>query len=124
MRLQIPLCALAALATALPAHAQQRVGRLEGTVTEGLDSKLARTAWVSMVRLDADGGATLNPKPDERGRFRVDSIPAGRYLVQIGNAMLDSLDVALPTSEVQIHDGETARATFVLPAGARHRDAI
>jgi hypothetical protein len=124
MRLQIPLCALAALATALPAHAQQRVGRLEGTVTEGLDSKLARTAWVSMVRLDADGGATLNPKPDERGRFRVDSIPAGRYLVQIGNAMLDSLDVALPTSEVQIRDGETARATFVLPAGARLRDAI
>jgi hypothetical protein len=124
MRLPIPVCALVALVVATPAPAQQRVGRLEGTVTEGLDSKLVRTAWVSMVRLDADGAATLNPRPDERGRFRVDSIPAGRYLVQVGNAMLDSIDVALPTSEVQIRGGETARATFLLPSGARLRDAI
>jgi hypothetical protein len=124
MRLAIPVCALVALAVATPARAQQRVGRLEGTVTEGLDSKLARTAWVSMVQLDADGAATLNPKPDERGRFRVDSIPAGRYLVQIGNAMLDSLDVALPPSEVHIQEGQTARAIFPLPSGARLRDAI
>ena len=124
MRLSISVCAFAALVVAIPARAQQRVGRLEGTVSEGLDAKLARTAWVSMVRVDADGAATLNPRPDERGRFRVDSIPAGRYLVQIGNAMLDSLDVALPTSEVQIRDGETARAIFLLPSGARLRDAI
>jgi hypothetical protein len=124
MRLRLRLCALAALVAATPAHAQQRVGRLEGTVTEGLDSKLARTAWVSMVQLDADGATTLNPKPDERGRFRLDSIPAGRYLVQIGNAMLDSLDVALPPSEVHIQEGQTARAIFPLPSGTRLRDAI
>jgi hypothetical protein len=126
MRLRIVASVVVSVAALpSPAAAQQAaVGRLEGTLVASRDAAPPRAAWVSMVRLDPEGGVTFNAKPDDRGRFAVESLPAGRYLVQVGTATLDSLDVALPPSELRIQGGQTSRAEFALPAGARLRDAI
>src|SRR4029079_2946055 len=68
--------------------------------------------------------ATINTRPDARGHFHVDSLSPGRYLVQVGVPALDSLDLTLPPTEVRIAGGETARADFALPSGARLRDVV
>jgi len=105
--------------------AQNRpTGRLEGTVIEKLATRSATAAWISLVQLEPAGGATISARPDVHGQFHLDSLPAGRYLVQVGVPTLDSLELALPPHEVRIAGGETARAEFPLPSGARLRDAV
>jgi len=124
--MRIPLTAAAAAVVLLnsPLAAQHLVGRLEGTVTEKLATRSASAAWISLVSLDPSGGATINARPDARGYFHVDSLSPGRYLVQVGVPTLDSLELTLPPAEVRIAGGETARADFALPYGARLREAV
>lgn len=76
------------------------------------------------MQLEPAGGAAITVRPDTRGHFHADSLPAGRYLVQVGVPTLDSLELTLPPSEVHIAGGATARADFALPYGARLRDAV
>ena len=100
------------------------LGRLEGTLSEKLATRSASAAWISLVQLEPSSGPTINVRPDARGHFHVDSLPAGRYLLQLGVPTLDSLELALPPAEVRIAGGETARADFALPSGARLREVV
>jgi hypothetical protein len=122
--MRVTLAAAAAVLLNSPLAAQRPMGRLEGTVTEKLATRSASAAWISLVSLEPAGGATINARPDARGHFHVDSLSPGRYLVQVGAPTLDSLELALPPSEVRIAGGETARADFALPFGARLREAV
>ena len=113
------------LLNASPLAAQRApMGRLEGTLTEKLATRSASAAWISLVQLEPAGSATINVHPDARGYFHVDSLSPGRYLVQVGVPTLDSLELALPPSVVRIAGGETARADFALPYGARLREVV
>ena len=114
--------AIVLLNTALAA--QRPTGRLEGTITEKLATRSASAAWISLVSLEPSSAATINTRPDARGHFHVDSLSPGRYLVQVGVPALDSLDLTLPPTEVRIAGGETARADFALPYGARLREVV
>lgn len=110
---------------ALAAHAQTTVpGHVEGTVTERVSSHSVRNASVEAVRLDPDPTVYYRVVPDERGRFRLESIPAGRYLIQLGSSTLDSLDLALPASELKVEPGTTTHADLTLPLGDALRDAV
>ena len=100
------------------------VGRLEGRITEGLHARSIRTASVEAVRLDAESALTFRATPDDRGRFHIDSMPAGRYMVQLGSATLDSLELAVQPNEMRVVAGETVQADFALPAGVALRDAV
>ena len=62
--------------------------------------------------------------PTAQGRYRVDSLPPGRYLMQISTPTLDSLDLTMPAREVRIAGGKTLRADAVLPFGAELRDLV
>jgi hypothetical protein len=126
MRLAISAAsAVGLLVSATPLHAQQSaLGRLEGTIKEKIESRSVRAALVSLLRLDPETSHTISAKPDARGRFQVDSLPAGRYLIQISSPMLDSLELALPAVELSVPSGQTVRAEYTLPFGEKLRDAV
>src|SRR5688572_8151448 len=104
-----------ALLTA-PLRAQSAPGRLEGVVTDSAHARWPAGASVLAVRADPpahSAGATV----DARGRYRIDSLPAGRYMVEFASPFLDSLEVALPPREILVEAGRTARVNFAIPSG-------
>ena len=111
----------------LVAQSAGPTGRLEGVIKDAKDAIRPRTmqgAAITLARLDPEPVVSFGAKPDERGRYRIDSLPVGRYMVQLSHALLDSLDLALPTNEVNIVAGETARAQFSLPSSIALRNAV
>lgn len=123
MRTGIAVAAVVSL-VASPLAAQQSLGRLEGTVREKVATRPVSGAWVSLVPAESAAGRTFTTSPDASGRYTLDSLPAGRYLVQVSSPTLDSLELALPPDEVRIVPGVTAQADFSLPSGTRLRDAV
>lgn len=117
---------LAALTCAAsPALAQvPTAGHLEGTVTERVSTHSVKSASIEAVRLEPEPAVSFRVAPDERGRFRLESIPAGRYLIQLASATLDSLELAIPASELKVEAGTTAHADLSLPLGDALRDAV
>jgi hypothetical protein len=107
-----------------PLAAQRTVGRLEGTVTEALASRPASAAQVLLLKLDTDGSSTLSASADARGRYHLDSLPEGRYIVQLSHPTLDSLELTMPPGTLRIAGGQTARSDFELPSGARLRELV
>src|SRR3954453_470981 len=99
-------------------------GRLEGIVKEAMRSRPARGASVVIARLEPEPLVSYGAKPDERGHYQIESLPVGRYMIQLTHAALDSLDLALPVNEVNIVAGETARAQFSMPTSAALRNAV
>ena len=106
------------------ARAQSGVGRLDGTV---MDSAHARPlAGVRVVavgagpRADVRGSVTT----DTIGRFRLDSLPAGRYVVGVESPLLDSLEIAAPAREAVVTDGGTTSVELATPSGAKLRAAV
>ncbi|HEV7991770.1 MAG TPA: carboxypeptidase-like regulatory domain-containing protein [Gemmatimonadaceae bacterium] len=117
---------LVVLCTGAPLGAQDAVptGRLEGTIKESVRSRPVRGSSITLARLDPEPVVSFGARPDDRGRYRLDSLPAGRYMIQLTHEMLDSLDLALPTDEVNIVAGQTARAQFSLPSSVALRNAV
>ena len=112
---------------ALPLGAQTAVpmGRLEGTVKSPVHSRPVQKSSITLARLEpAEPVVSFGARPDERGRYKLDSLPAGRYMIQLTHEMLDSLDLAMPTDEVNIVAGQTARAQFSLPSSIALRNAV
>jgi hypothetical protein len=109
--------ALAAITFAVaPLHAQSTTGRLEGTVTDSAHARWPEGATVLAVRAAPpahSAGATV----DNRGRYRIDSLPAGVYMLQFASPFLDSLEVTLPPREVAVEAGRATRADFAIPSG-------
>jgi len=124
MRTVIATSAMVLVLTGPLAAPQIPVGRLEGSVRGTLASRPISGAQVSIVRLESDTNITFSTRVDARGRFRVDSLPAGHYLVQLNHPTLDSLDVALPTDRLVISDGRTTRSDLSLPSGAGLREIV
>ena len=101
-----------------------RVGRLEGTITERARTRSTASASIELVRIDSEAGVAFRSRPDKGGRFHLDSLPDGRYAVQLSSTTLDSLDLVLPLNELHIIAGQTVRADLALPGGTAMRDAV
>ncbi|MEO6528498.1 MAG: TonB-dependent receptor [Gemmatimonadaceae bacterium] len=123
MRLIVPVVLLMGLARMVRAQGAD-AGRIEGTITETIGSRSARAATLSLVRLDSEPSVSFDARPDTAGHYRLDTLPAGRYLANLTSATLDSLELALPSREVVIAAGQTTRADFSLPSGPTLRDAV
>jgi hypothetical protein len=113
---------LVAAATSLGAQSAA-LGGVDGTLRERIATRSVR-ATVSLVQLGSAASASRSARPDGQGRFRVDSLPAGKYLMQISTPTLDSLDLAMPPREVRIDGGRMVRADAELPFGAELRDLV
>src|SRR6187551_1816846 len=125
MRTVIATTALTLLIVGSPIEAQKApLGRLEGTVAPWIASRTVQAAEVSLVSLESATSTTVTAAVDASGRYRVDSLPTGRYIVQVSHPTLDSLEVTLPPGQLVIAAGKTTHADFSLPSGERLRAIV
>ena len=125
MRIVTAVTALTLLIEGSPLIAQQtRNGGLEGRISHWILSRSVQAAQVSLVHLESDTASTITARVDGNGRYRLDSLPAGRYLVQVSHPTLDSLDVTLPPGQLQIAPGKPSRSDFSFPSGERLRTMV
>src|SRR5918993_4008035 len=107
------LSLVASLGLATPLAAQTAaVGRLQGVIKETARLRGVKGASITLSRLEPEPLLARSAKPDEKGRFLVDSLPAGRYMIQLTHEALDSLELSLPAAEVNIVAGKTADMSF------------
>src|SRR4051812_8024624 len=118
------------LGCAAPLVAQQTsvattgVGRVQGTIRETMRPRSARDASITLARLDPEPSVSFGTKPDAKGHYQLDSLPAGRYMIQLNHRVLDSLELALPAEELFVVAGKTVEVPFNLPSGAELREAV
>jgi hypothetical protein len=122
---------VASLGCAAPLVAQQTtsvapagMGRIHGTIRATMRPRSVRDASITLARLDPEPSVSFGATPDARGHYQLDSLPAGRYMIQLNHQVLDSLELALPAEEVNVVAGRTAEVPFALPSSASLRDAV
>jgi hypothetical protein len=107
-----------ALAAQVPAS-----GRIEGTITDSVHAKPAAGAMVLLTRISPEPSEFRSATTDDKGRFRFDTLVAGRYSVAFATVYLDSLNLTFPPRDVTLADGQHARVDFATPSGATLRAA-
>ncbi len=117
-RLGIVAIVLAAATFATAAHAQRGTARLEGTATDSLRARPLAGAMVLVTRNAPEPAAWFSAVTDERGRYTLDTLPAGQYDVGFWHPILDSLDFALPGRKIELGEGQRVRVDFALPSVA------
>jgi hypothetical protein len=95
-------------------------GRIEGQITDSVHARPAAGATVYVARLAPDPTLRL-VTTDEKGRFVVDSLIAGRYTVDFTTPFLDTLDLTLASREVTLAADERVRLELGIPSGATLR---
>lgn len=107
-------CALAVPLGLLPA--QGRTGRIRGVV---IDSLLGATLPGAEVRLTRLNRTTVT---DSAGRFVLDTVPPGEWMIAFRHPSLDSLRISDPGTPVRVFAGTTASVTLATPAFEAIRD--
>ncbi len=75
----------------------------------------------AVVMVEANSRTALT---DSIGRFRVDSIPPGRYRVAIYHAVVDSLGISLVTAPVEFDAGKPLLVSLAIPSGSTIRQTL
>jgi len=123
--LPLPLLAGTMLLCASSLGAQQPVlGRVEGVASAGAGYTTPRDVGITLTRLDPEPVTTRGATPDSTGRYRIDSLAPGRYLLEVSSPLLDSLQLAIGAREVRIVGGETVRVDVALPSEGAVRAAL
>jgi hypothetical protein len=119
------LLASSSLFFAQPGAAQtERRGKLTGTVTDSIHARPLVGVRVVALAADARPDSRRAASTDSLGRYRIDSLRPGRYLVGLESPLLDSLEITLTPREVAVADGAIATADLALPPAARLRSAV
>lgn len=112
-----PLVAFALLVLGHSAGAAQepgvlapRSGSLRGEVYDSLIGAPLEGAHV-LVR-----GSALRATTDRQGRFRLDSVPAGRQVLVLDHPALDSVGLSDLPWAIEITEGRTAEAVLAVPS--------
>lgn len=123
-RWALPLIAVITALAAEPLRAQATgTGSITGTITDSVHSRPAAGAIVMLTRLSSEQGDFRSKFADDKGRFRFDSLPGGRYSVAFATSYLDSLSLTLAPRELLLADGQHQRVDFATPSGATLRAA-
>jgi hypothetical protein len=116
--------ALAMVCSLLPAllAAQSPAGALEGLVSG--NPRAVHGTRVEITRVEPEPIVTFDAPTDDRGRYRLDSLPPGSYALHVSSPLLDSLALSLPDRSVTITASVRTRADVALPSGTALRDAV
>jgi hypothetical protein len=106
---------------AAPLAAQGQTGIIEGQVVDSVHAGPLADAKVSATRIGAPNETTYVATADRRGRFRFDSLNAGRYAVGFASAMLDSLQYGGNAPIVYVTAGNKTMVELAVPSGATLR---
>lgn len=104
--------ALLALFVLPPSPVAAQRATVFGTVYDSLNARPLAGADVQMASSDLHGGV-LHGRSDSRGRFQIDRVPAGEYLVGFTHPFLDSLGLEAPPRTVVVYE-QTAQLQFAL----------
>ena len=124
MRLRLVAALAAVLAVAPASRAQRATARLEGTVTDSMYARPLAGAMVFVTRNSPDPAAWYSLATDERGRYRLDTLLAGKYSVGLWHPILDSLELVLPPRVVEIGEGQRVVLDLALPSSATLRASL
>lgn len=91
-------------------------GRIEGVVYDSLSRRPLAGATVTVLQAAPASQQLLSATSDGQGRYRVDSLAPGRYVVDFTTPFLDSLEVQYPSREVVLAADERARLDFATPS--------
>jgi hypothetical protein len=80
-------------------------------------------ALVLITRNAPEPPVWLSATTDDHGRYRVDTLLAGRYSVALSHPILDTLELVLPSQAIEVGDGEHVHLDLALPSGTRLRGA-
>jgi hypothetical protein len=86
------------------------VGSIRGEVFDSLIGKRLEGAEVRVL------GTALRATTDQRGQFRLDSVPAGRLVLLVDHPALDSAGLSDLPSRVAVAAGRTTRARLTVPS--------
>ena len=122
-RLLLLASSSAFLTSSAGAQADQR-GRLEGTVTDSVHARPLAGVRVVALAADARSDSRHAASTDSLGRYRLDSLRPGRYLVGLESPLLDSLEIYLAPREVAVAEGAVATTDLALPPATKLRSAV
>jgi hypothetical protein len=91
--------------------------RIEGVVWDSLGTRALPDAQVRIVNADSpsDGWSVTS---DARGRFSVDSVPAGSWLASFSHPLLDSLRIEPAVVQIDIRRPGSVRADLAVPSAS------
>ena len=99
-------------------------GRIEGVVYDSVHARPLAGARVLAAGTDAQSEVRREVTSDSIGRYRIDSLPLGRYIVGFESPLLDSLEVTLSPREANLTASPTATVDLALPSATRLRSAV
>jgi hypothetical protein len=128
----VPAALLAPVAAAQPPATVAPPARVAGatgaTVSGVVHDSLGRAPLAGTTVQLVDAADLLAPArtavSDSLGRFAVDDVPDGRYLLGFLHPLLDSLGVEAPVREVRVEGRRPVRADLAVPPAARLRAAL
>ena len=124
-RLTLTIIIALALCVAPRAHAQSdRSGRIEGVVFDSVHARPLADVHVVVAGTGMRSDVRAEATSDSAGRFRIDSLPLGRYLVGFESALLDSLEVTLSPREATVTPGNVTQVALAMPSAAKLRAAV
>jgi hypothetical protein len=97
---------------------------VSGIVHDSIGRKPLAGSVVQLVASDTPTPLARTAMADSLGRFTLDDVPAGRYMLGFFHPMLDSLGVEPPVRELTVVGGQPVRADLAIPSPARLRAAI
>jgi hypothetical protein len=108
-----------------PAHAQNgSSNRIEGIVFDSVHARPLANAHVVAAGTAAQSEVRREATSDSTGRYRIDSLPSGHYIVGFESPLLDSLEVGLSPREANLASGRSATLDLALPSAAKLRSAV
>lgn len=123
LRFVVLLSSTVLLAHAAEAQTDQR-GRLEGTVVDSVHTRPLAGVRVVALAANSPSDGRRAASTDSLGRYRIDSLRPGRYLVGLESALLDSLEITLAPREVAVAEGAVATTDLALPPATKLRSAV
>jgi len=132
-RLRLPaftLLALSALsgrlttAQSAPVARASSVASVSGTVLDSLARRPLAGAIVQIALADGATSVNRTTNADTLGRFLIDSVPAGRYMLGFFHPMLDSLGIEPPLRELIVTGGRMVLADLAIPSAESFRKSI
>ena len=121
------LVAVATLSGAIARAAEgqdAQQGRLEGMVYDSVNVRPLAGARVVARSADAGSSSGGAASTDSSGRYHIDTLPAGRYLVGFETPVLDSLEITLTPRTVTVAPGSVATLDLALPSASKLRSAV
>ncbi|HEY7898717.1 MAG TPA: carboxypeptidase regulatory-like domain-containing protein [Gemmatimonadaceae bacterium] len=97
--------------TKLAATLAPGTGSVMGAVVDSLHEDMLADAAVSIVGLPARHATT-----SAGGVFRIDSIPPGKYVLQLSHAVLDTLGIQVVSDTIDVTAGHMATIEMAIPS--------